>query len=122
MIRGIRGATTVKQNCETEIMIETEKLLRKMIKENNIEPDQVASVFISATDDITAAFPAKALRLLEGWTFVPVMCMNEIPVPNSLANCIRIMMHVNTDKAQNEIVHVYLAGAEVLRPDLSSFC
>ncbi len=69
-----------------------------MIKLNQIHPDSVASVFISTTEDINAAFPAKALRKFEGWTYVPVMCMQEIPVPNSLKMCIRIMMHVNTDK------------------------
>lgn len=120
VIRGVRGAITVAENSEAEIVKATEKLLKKMIEENSIEPDHVASVFISVTDDVTAAFPAKALRLFEGWSYVPVMCMTEIPVANSLESCIRIMMHVNTEKSQEEIVHIYLEGAVVLRPDLSS--
>ncbi len=119
MIRGVRGAITVKQDNESEIILATERLLMQMIKENNINPDDVASVFISVTDDVTAAFPAKAVRSLEGWTYVPVMCMKEISVTNSLTNCIRVMMHVNTTKVQHEINHIYLEGAEVLRPDLN---
>ncbi|MBP2241372.1 chorismate mutase [Cytobacillus eiseniae] len=120
MIRGVRGATTVQKDEEKEIIEATESLLRKMIKENKIEADMVASVFISVTEDITAAFPAKAMRLISGWTFVPVMCMREIPVKSSLDKCIRVMMHVNTAIAQHEITHIYLEEAIRLRPDLQA--
>ena len=114
----MRGAITVSGNTEEEIISATEELLVKLIELNQINPDSVGSAFISTTEDINAAFPAKALRKFEGWMYVPVMCMREMPVPNSLEMCIRIMMHVNTDKPQEEIVHVYLRGATVLRPDL----
>ncbi|MBY0122592.1 chorismate mutase [Bacillus sp. S/N-304-OC-R1] len=120
MIRGVRGATTVKQNDEKEIIEATEALLRKMIEENKIEADMVASVFISVTDDITAVFPAKAMRLIKGWKYVPVMCMQEIPVTSSLKRCIRVMMHVNTTIPQQDICHIYLEEAIKLRPDLNS--
>ncbi|RFU68493.1 chorismate mutase [Peribacillus saganii] len=119
MIRGVRGATTVNMNDETLIVRETEKLYLAMISENELKADNVASVLISVTDDIDAAFPAKAQRNIEGWKYVPVMCMKEIAVPESLQLCIRIMMHVNTDKGQQEIHHVYLNNAVSLRPDLS---
>ncbi|PLR99742.1 chorismate mutase [Bacillus sp. T33-2] len=118
MIRGVRGAITVKENNEPVIVSSTEKLLKEVIKENGIDPEDVTSVFISVTEDITDAFPAKALRLIPGWTHVPVMCMREIPVPSALPLCIRVMIHIFTEKAQNEIVHVYLGDATQLRPDL----
>lgn len=118
MFRGVRGATTVDGNTEDAIISATEELLKQMIESNNILPDQVASVLISTTDDVNAVFPAKALRKFADWTYVPVMCMREIPVPNSLQKCVRIMMHVNTTTDQEEIVHVYLKEAMVLRPDL----
>ena len=89
-----------------------------MIHENQIEPEQVASVFISVTDDITEAFPAKVLRSMEGWSYVPVMCMKEMTVRPSFEKCIRVMMHINTSKSQQEINHVYLEDAVTLRPDL----
>jgi chorismate mutase len=120
LIRGMRGAITVNQNTEEAIITATEELLEKIIEENHIQPELVASVFISTTEDINAAFPAKALRKFEGWTYVPIMCMQEMPVPNSLKMCVRIMMHVNTTQSQEEINHVYLKGAKVLRPDLSN--
>jgi chorismate mutase len=118
VIRGVRGAITVNQNEEVEIVAAAEKLLREMINANNIAPNEVASVFISATDDVTAAFPAKALRKIEGWTYVPVMCMKELSVLVSLKMCIRIMIHVNTGLEQEMVQHIYLEGAKELRPDL----
>lgn len=118
MIRGVRGATTVINNQEDEIILATKKLLTEMISKNEINPENVASIFISVTDDINAAFPAKALRLFTGWSYVPVMCMREILVPQSLESCIRVMIHINTSKSQKEIHHVYLEGAIQLRPDL----
>ncbi|MFD1777330.1 chorismate mutase [Fredinandcohnia salidurans] len=120
MIRGIRGATTIKDNNRQEILTATEQLLRDMITENHIEAADVAQVVFSVTDDIDAAFPAAAARQIDGWTFVPVMSMREIPVPGSLPMCIRILMTVNTTVKQEEINHVYQNGAIVLRPDLST--
>jgi chorismate mutase len=90
-----------------------------MIRENNINPEDVAQVIMTVTEDLTATFPAKALRTLNGWMYVPVMCMTEIPVPNSLEKCIRVMMTVQTDVKQEHIHHVYLGEAVKLRPDLS---
>jgi chorismate mutase len=119
MFRGVRGAITVKENNEQDISQATDQLVKKMIQLNDIEPEQVASVFISVTDDITEAFPAKVLRSLEGWSFVPVMCMKEITVSSALKNCIRVMMHINTTKSQQEINHIYLEDAVSLRPDLT---
>lgn len=118
MIRGVRGAITVNENDELEIISATERLLKEAIVSNNIAPDLVASIFISATDDVDAAFPARALRNLAGWTYVPVMCMQELSVPGSLQKCIRVMIHFNTEKTQEEVKHIYLEGAYGLRPDL----
>ncbi|KAB7672933.1 chorismate mutase [Bacillus sp. B1-b2] len=118
MIRGVRGAITVSNNEEAEILTATKRLVEEMIKSNHILAEDVASVFLSVTDDIDATFPAKVIRMQENWTYVPVMCMKEIAVPNGLDKCIRIMMHWNTDVSQQEIQHIYLEKAEQLRPDL----
>lgn len=119
MIRGIRGATTVTTDQEDLILSATEALLQELIKANNINPSDVASVFISVTNDLSSAFPAKAVRKFENWTYVPVMCMQEIPVSGSLPYCIRLMMHVNTSVPQQDIQHIYQEKAIQLRPDLS---
>lgn len=119
MIRGIRGAITVKENNANEMVANTKILLDEMIEKNEIVPENVVQVLITTTEDLDAVFPARAMRMLDGWTYVPVMCMREIPVVNSLEKCIRIMMTVETDIPQDQIDHIYLEGAVVLRPDLS---
>ena len=120
MIRGIRGATTITENSSLQILAETEKLVLEMAKENKIDPEDVASVIVSTTTDITAAFPAKAVRSIPDWTYVPVMCTHEMDVPGAIKQCIRILMHVNTSRSQREIRHVYLNEAIKLRPDLAT--
>ncbi|MDN7241107.1 chorismate mutase [Planococcus sp. N028] len=118
MIRGVRGAITVTKDRSEEILTETKKLVLEMIKANNIDPENVASVIISTTPDISSAFPAKAVRTLENWTYVPVMCTHEMDVPGSLPLCIRVMMHVNTEQKQKDVQHIFMNEAVKLRPDL----
>ncbi|HSH24244.1 MAG TPA: chorismate mutase [Massilibacterium sp.] len=118
LVRGIRGATTVTENNADEIVLKTREMIEQMIHKNGLLPEQVAQVIITVTHDIDAAFPARALRMIDGWSYVPVMCALEIPVPNSLPKCIRVMMTVNTNVTQEKIEHIYLHGAQVLRPDL----
>ncbi|MGG3282416.1 chorismate mutase [Paenibacillus solani] len=119
MNRGIRGATTVTRNDEQEIVQETLKLLEEMVRRNELEPEYISNIWITMTQDLDATFPAKAIRQLDGWDLVPLMCSVEIPVQGSLPRCIRFMVQVNTDKSQSEIKHVYLNEAKRLRPDLS---
>ncbi|MBB6511648.1 chorismate mutase [Gracilibacillus halotolerans] len=118
MMRGIRGATTVRENDANEIIQETKRMIEEMAVKNEIKPEEIASVLISVTKDLDATFPAKALRLIDGWKYVPVMCMPEIEVPGSLPQCIRVMMTVNTNLNQKDVQHVYLNDAVQLRPDL----
>lgn len=119
MIRGVRGAITVQSDQTENVLAETEKLIREIVRANNIVAEDVASVVISTTPDITSAFPAKAVRTMEGWSYVPVMCMHEMNVPNALPLCIRVLMHVNTEISQQAIRHIYLNEAVKLRPDLA---
>jgi chorismate mutase len=116
-LRGIRGATTVESNSKNEILEATAELITALMDANALHVDDVASVFFSATQDINAEFPALAARHL-GWSHVALTCMQEMYVPGSLPMCIRILMHVNTVKRQNEVQFVYLRGARALRPDL----
>lgn len=118
MIRGIRGAITVTKDDATEVLAETTKLLAAIIAANHIDASQVSSVIATTTPDIVSAFPAKAVRTYEGWNFVPVMCMHEMNVDGALPLCIRLMVNVETDVAQQDIQHIYLNDAVKLRPDL----
>jgi chorismate mutase len=116
--RGVRGATTIASNTREEILKATRELLALMIRQNGIESRDVASAIFSTTPDIDAEFPALAARQL-GWLDVPLLCGHEMAVPGSLPLCVRVMIHWNTDKPQNEIEHIYVRDAKRLRPDLS---
>jgi chorismate mutase len=115
--RGIKGATTVERNTREDILAATTELLQLMVEHNDIDPDDVASALFTTTADLNAEFPAVAARRI-GWTEVPLCCAHELDVPGSLRMCLRILLHINTDKAARDIVHIYHRGAKVLRPDL----
>jgi len=114
---GVRGATTVEANTREEILRGTRQLLALMIRRNGIEAADVASAIFTVTSDLNAEFPALAARQL-GWLDVALLCTNEVDVPGSLRRCVRILVLWNTDKALDEIDHVYIRDAVVLRPDL----
>jgi chorismate mutase len=119
LVRGIRGAITITENTDKEITEASKELIKVLIDQNQIDPDTVAHVLFTVTEDITAAFPAKVLREFSGWAYVPVVCAQEIPVPGSLPMCIRVLLTVNTEVNQDQIQHAYLRDAIKLRPDLS---
>lgn len=114
--RGVRGATTVPENSADAILAATRELLFTMIQVNGIDPDDVASAYFTTTEDLTAVYPATAARQL-GWYDVPLLCGHEMKVPTGLPQCVRILLHWNTPKMAQEIVHVYLHEATALRPD-----
>lgn len=116
--RGIRGATTAAENTVDSILDVTRELLASLVEANGLDSSEVASAIFTVTPDLSAAFPARAAREL-GWQSVPLLDAQEIPVPGSLPLCIRVLLHWNTDKAQDEIRHVYLRGAAQLRPDFA---
>jgi chorismate mutase len=106
----------VETNSADEILKATRQLLALMIRQNDIRPEDVCSAIFSTTTDLNAEFPAVAARQL-GWFDVALMCIHELDVPGSLRKCIRILLHWNTEKQPNEIIHVYIKGAACLRPD-----
>jgi chorismate mutase len=119
-VRGIRGATSVTADTAAEILSATRELLQEILRLNQLDSfDEIASICFTTTPDLTATFPAEAAREM-GMHFVPLLCASEINVPNRLPRCIRALLHVNTDKAQRDIVHVYLREAKKLRPDMQS--
>ena len=116
--RGVRGATTIENDSPAEILLATRELLAFMIRLNNIESVDVASAIFTTTSDVVSQYPALAARQL-GWMDVPLLCGHEMDVPGSVPNCIRVLIHWNTDTPQKDIQHVYLKEAQALRPDKS---
>src|SRR5699024_12773971 len=119
MTRGFRGATTVQYNDTNEILTATEKLLRNSIEKNAIQPEDISHIFFSVTADLDACFPAKAVRSIAGFTHVPVMCMQEIDVPNSLEKCIGMMLLIETHMVHGEEEHIFLNKGVSLSLDLT---
>lgn len=119
MIRGLRGAITIESDKPELVWDETARLVREVVAANNVEVDDIASILISTTPDIKSAFPARAVRLMDGWQYVPVMCTHEMDVPNALPLCIRVLIHANVEMAQKDVKHLYLNDAVKLRPDLA---
>ncbi len=116
-MRGIRGATAVCHDDAQEILAATRQLLQAILDENpSLQPEDIASIFFTVSDDLHSAYPAKAAREM-GWSEVPMMCAREIPVPGGLPGCIRVLVHWNTELLQSTIQHVYLGEAVSLRPD-----
>ena len=118
MTRGIRGAVPVSENSREAIFEATSRLLREVIERNEIDPSDIASMFLTTTPDLNADFPAYAVRG-NGLGQVPVLCASEINVPGAMKMLVRILLHVNTDRKQSEVKHVYLDEAARLRPDLA---
>ncbi len=119
-VRGIRGAVVAERDGPEAIWSATRCLLEAILAANpGLRPADLASAWFTATPDLSAAYPAAAARQL-GWTQVPLMCVQEMAVPGSLARCIRVLLHWNTDLPQSAVQHVYLRAAISLRPDLSS--
>lgn len=119
-IRGIRGATTVDADVAEQIRAATRELVGEILRANGIEQfDEIASIIFTTTPDLTSTFPAEAAREM-GMNDVPLLCSSEIPVAGSTPLCIRVLLHLNTQKTQREVTHVYLRNAKKLRPDMNN--
>jgi chorismate mutase len=117
-VRAIRGAVQVDANEREAILEGTTELVSEVMTRNDLVTDDVISVLFTATQDLTAEFPALAARKI-GFGEVPLMCATEIPVPGALPRVVRLMMHVETGRSRREIQHVYLRGAAALRLDIA---
>ncbi len=118
MQRGIRGAITLEKNSKEEIKFAVVELLGKILEENNVKTEDISSVIFTLTKDLTADFPAKYARENFDFKYVPMMCYNEAEVDGAIKMCMRILLNYDTNKRQEEIKHIYLKGAEILRQDL----
>ncbi len=118
-VRGIRGAITVTENEREAILEGTRELLEAMVEANGVIADDIASCHFTTSPDLNAEFPAEATRRLGGWKYVPLICGHEMNVPGSMRKCVRILLHVNTEAAPQDIQHIYLRDAKKLRTDLA---
>ena len=115
--RALRGATTVDADTPEQINERVGALVKEMLARNDVDKDDLISVIFTATDDVTSMFPAAAARAV-GLGDVPLLCARELAVVGGTPRCIRVLMHVTTERSRADLRHVYLAGAEGLRDDL----
>jgi chorismate mutase len=117
-VRAIRGAIQVDADDRQDILDGTAELVTQVMDRNSLTTEQVISVIFSATPDLRAEFPALAARAL-GFQEVPLLCCTEISVPGAMPRVVRLMMHVETGMARQQVQHVYLRGAAALRLDIA---
>lgn len=118
-VRALRGATTVDADTADQVTVRVQALVNAMLDRNGVDKEDLISVLFTATDDIRSMFPATAARGA-GLGDVPLICARELDVTGGTKLCIRVLMHLNTDRPRSELHHVYLEGARGLRDDLPS--
>ena len=116
-VRALRGATTVDADTADHITARVQELVLAMLDQNDVDKDALISVVFTATDDIHSMFPATAARGV-GLGDVPLLCARELDVIGGTPMCVRVLMHLVTDRARHQLHHVYLHGARGLRDDL----
>jgi len=117
-VRAIRGAITVDADDPGEIRRRTIKLLEVLFERNDLELDDVISIFFTATDDVRSLPPAAAARAF-GLVDVPLLCAQEMGSDVGLDHCVRLLLHIDTERPREELRHVFLRQATTLRPELA---
>lgn len=115
---GLRGAITCAEDTRAEIEAKAQRLVKEMLARNDVAVDDLVSIIVTATDDLTAAYPATAIRAL-GLDDVPLLGARELAVGGGLARCIRVLIHCYSERTRAEVHHVYLEDARTLRSDLA---
>jgi chorismate mutase len=116
-LRALRGATTVDDDTPEQITARVVSLLQEMLDRNGVDHDDLVSILFTATPDIHSMFPPAVARTI-GLGDVPVIGASELDVPGGVPRCIRVMMHLTSERSRSELRHVYLEGASHLRDDL----
>jgi len=119
MVRGIRGAAQASANTKEAIYEASSSLIKAILDRNELDQEQIISIFVTSTTDLNADFPAYAIRSY-GLDRVPVLGATEVTVPGAMPRLIRFLVHVDVDKPRAAIKHVYLGPTATLRPDLAS--
>jgi len=117
-MRALRGATQLTADDPVEMTEVVVELVSAMLERNGLSTDDLISVIFTSTPDLRSTFPAAAARTL-GIGDVPLLCAQELDVEGALPRVVRVLAHVSMDVPRQDVAHVYLRGAEVLRQDLA---
>jgi len=116
-LHALRGAITCDENTKSEIEAKTQRLVKELLARNDLERDDLVSMIFTATEDLTAEFPATGARAM-GLGDVPLICARELGVERGMPRVIRVLIHCYSPRDRDELHHVYLEGARTLRDDL----
>jgi chorismate mutase len=116
-LHALRGAITCEADSKAEIAEKTQLLVRELLTRNAVHHDDLVSIIFTATEDLTAAFPATVAREL-GLGDIPLLCARELAIDGALPMVIRVLVHCYTERARGDLHHVYLGAARALRDDL----
>jgi chorismate mutase len=118
VVRALRGATTLDEDTPEQMDTRVKDLFAALFDRNGLTPDDVISIFLTATPDIRSAFPATSARRF-GLDDVALLGAQELAVAGAMPRCVRVLLHIETDRAKADLSHVFLEGAVHLRPDLA---
>jgi chorismate mutase len=129
MVSAVRGAICVGGTARTLIYDAAKHLVSEILRSNRIREEDLISIIFSLTEDLNAGNPATGLRG-DGFAQTPLFCAREPAIEGGMPRVIRVLVTWNMPwwRARagrlgirgQQIVPVYLEGAEALRPDLSS--
>jgi chorismate mutase len=117
-VRAFRGATQLLADDKLEMRGAVVELLQEILFGNEIANEDLISILFTATPDLKSEFPAVGVRMY-GINDVPLICAQEIDVSGSLPRTIRVLIHAESMRSRSEVIHKYLRGAQILRPDLA---
>lgn len=117
-VRAVRGAVQLDRDESAHMCVRVSGLITAVLRRNRLSPEDLISVWFTATPDLHSDFPAVAAREL-GIVDVPLICAQEMAVEGSMPRVVRILAHVETDLARNDLQHVYLGTAAALRKDIA---
>jgi chorismate mutase len=118
--RAIRGAITVASDNADEIRTACSELVSTIIRDNDLAPEDIITIFITITEDLRSLNPSASIRTTFGWNDVAFFTSQEPTIDGMLARCIRVLIQCQSKRKKSEIRHVYLRDAAKLRPDLTN--
>ena len=118
-VRALRGATTLDSDTPEQMRGRVPELVGELMTRNGLTNDDVISAWFTTTPEINSLHPATTVRNTLGFTDVPMLGATEMAVSASVPMCVRVMLHVETERERADLQHVYLHGAVALRPDLA---
>ncbi|MCY3632972.1 MAG: chorismate mutase [bacterium] len=116
-VRALRGATTIDVDTPEHMEERITALLSALLDRNDVHHEDLISIIFTATSDIDSAFPAAAARKF-GLGDVPLLCAQELDIDGGTPLCLRVLVHLTTERRRDELHHIYLEGAQGLRDDL----